>query len=229
MTEKTYALIGASRGIGGAVATHLVGRGARVVGASRSEAAAGEWVRADVLTDEGIDAIADAVGEGPLDGLLYLGGTWENGAFTEAYDFAKSPRAETRSVIAINLTAPILLCQTLAPALARSANPRVVLMGALSGLPNRATPEVANTASKFGLQGAAQALTLSLRDHGIGISVINPGNVATPEVEDDIAEGRFGEQIPIAMADLLATIDYILGIGVFTLPSEITLNQTRPE
>ena len=229
MTEKTYALVGGSRGIGGAVATHLLGRGARVISASRNAAVAGEWVRADVSTDEGIDAIATVVGAGPLDGLLYLGGTWENGAFTEAYDFAKSPRVETRSVIAVNLVAPILLCQTLASALARASNPRVVLMGALSGLPNRASPEVANTASKFGLQGAAQALALSLRGQGIGISIINPGNVATPEVEDDIAEGRFGEQVPIAMADLLATIDYILGIGASALPSEITLDQTRPE
>ncbi|WP_306118418.1 MULTISPECIES: hypothetical protein [unclassified Roseitalea] len=102
-------------------------------------------------------------------------------------------------------------------------------MGALSGLPNRASPEVANTASKFGLQRAAQALTLSQRNQCIGIRVISPGNVVTPEVEDDIAEGRFGEQVPIAMADLLATIDYILGIGASALPAEITLEQSRPE
>ena len=96
-------------------------------------------------------------------------------------------------MIELNLVAPILLAQGLAPALAKTRNPRIVLMGANVGLPNLASREVANTAAKFGLQGAAEALNLSLREYGIGVSVVNPGNVATPEVLDDIAEGRFGD------------------------------------
>jgi NAD(P)-dependent dehydrogenase (short-subunit alcohol dehydrogenase family) len=228
MTSKTYVLAGASRGIGGAAAEHLADQGHRVLAVSRSEAVAGEWVRADLATDEGIDAVATAVGDDPLDGLLYLGGTWEEGAFTDAYDFARSPRAETRNVIAVNLVAPILLAQALAPNLARAEVPRIVLIGALSGLSGRASLEVANTAAKFGLQGAARALTLSLRDRGIGVSVINPGNVATPEVEDDIRDGRFGEQVPIAMADMLATLDYLLATGPSALPAEVTLEQMQP-
>lgn len=229
MTQKTYVLVGASRGIGGEVAKHLTGVGARVLAVSRSEPMVGEWVHADVATDEGIGAVATAVGDAALDGLLYLGGTREEGAFTDAYDFARSPRQETRAVVAINLVAPILLTQALAPALARVKTPRVILMGALSGLPGRASAEVANTAAKFGLQGAAQAMTLSLRAQRIGVSVINPGNVATPEVEDDIREGRFGDQVPIAMTDLLATVDYLLAIGPSALPAEVTLDQMRPE
>lgn len=228
MTPRTYVLVGASRGIGGEAAKHLVDQGHRVLAVSRSEAVASEWVRADLATDEGIDAVAAALGDDPLDGLLYLGGTWEEGAFTEDYDFARSPRAETRAVIAVNLVAPILLAQVLAPNLARAETPRIVLMGALSGLAGRASPEVANTAAKFGLQGAAHALTLSLREQGIGVSVINPGNVATPEVEDDIREGRFGDQVPIAMADMLATVDYLLAAGPSALPAEVTLEQMRP-
>jgi NAD(P)-dependent dehydrogenase (short-subunit alcohol dehydrogenase family) len=228
MNPKTYVLVGASRGIGGAAANYLADRGHRVLAVSRGAAVAGEWVRADIATDDGIDAVVAALSNEPLDGFLYLGGTWEEGAFTDAYDFARSSRTETRTVIAVNLVAPILLAQALVPNLARSQNPRIILMGALSGLAGRASREVANTAAKFGLQGAAHALALSLRDRGIGVSVINPGNVATPEVEDDIREGRFGKQVPIAMADMLATLDYLLAVGPYALPAEVTLEQMRP-
>ena len=77
-------------------------------------------------------------------------------------------------VVAVNLTAPILLAQGLTPNLAQADNARIILIGSTSGLPNSATVEVANTASKFGLLGAAVALNLSLRSYGIATTVINP-------------------------------------------------------
>lgn len=220
-------VVGASRGIGAAGASHLVGAGHEVIAVSRSPSAHGRWVQADVATDSGLDQVVAGVGPGPLDALLYLGGTWERGAFTADYDFAASPRDETRAVLAVNLTAPILLAQALANRLAAAPNPRIILIGALSGRANAATVEVANTAAKFGLSGAAQALTIALRPQGIGVTVINPGYVATPEVEADIADGRFGDQAPIPMADLMATIDFVLAQSALAVPVTIDLAQKR--
>lgn len=219
-------IVGASSGIGTAAARHFAWQGHRLWAASRRPAAAGDWIAADVATDGGIDAIRDGIGRERLDALLYLGGTWEKGAFTAAYDFGASGRDEARNVIAVNLTAPILLAQALAPALARSDNPRIVLIGALSGREGGASPEVANTASKFGLRGAAAALRLSLPH--VGVTVVNPGNVATAEVEADILEGRFDAQEPIPMDDLLATLDYILAMSSATTVAEVDLAQRRP-
>lgn len=225
----TYVIVGASRGLGAAVAEWLAPRVDRLFTASRSPASHGLWIEADVATDAGLDAIRDAVGEQPLAGLLFLGGTWESGAFTADYDFARSPRSETRNVIAVNLTAPILLAQSLAGNLAQAPNPRVVFIGALSGLDNAATVEVANTASKFGLRGAAQALALALRPQGIGVTVVNPGNLATPEVLEDIAGGAFGAQVPIPLEDLIRTLDYLLSLSADAVPQDINLMQKRPE
>ncbi|MEM6452367.1 MAG: hypothetical protein AAF703_18895 [Cyanobacteria bacterium P01_D01_bin.105] len=103
------------------------------------------------------------------------------------------------------------------------------LNGALSGLPNAVTPEVANTATKFGLQGIDQSLNLSLRAYGVGVTVVNPGNVATPEVMEDIAEGRFGSQVPTPIEDVLHTYEYILRLSARTVPVEINLAQKRPD
>ena len=225
---STYLLIGASRGIGGATAQHLVSKGSEVLGVSRSPATAGTWIEADIGTDRGIARVVEAVGDRTLDGLLFLGGTWEQGAFTEAYDFVSSSASEVRSLISVNLIAPILLARSLAQNLAKSKNPRIILNGALSGLPNAATPEVANTAAKFGMQGVVQSLNLSLRAYGVGTTVVNPGNVATPEVLEDISEGRFGSQVPIPIEDVLRTYDYILQLSASTVPTEINLAQKQP-
>jgi len=228
MSHRTYLVAGASRGIGAAVAQWLVDDGACVYAISRSPAVAGRWIQANLATDEGTAAVLEAVGNTPLDGLLFMGGTWEEGAFNDAYDFALSPVAETRGVIAVNLIAPILLAQGLAPNLRQSDDPRIILMGALSGLDNAATPEVANTASKFGLRGAAQALAQVFARDRLGVTVINPGNVETPEVLEDIATGAFAAQKAIPVSDVLATVAYVLQLSRHSTPREINLAQRHP-
>lgn len=226
-SERKIAVIGASRGIGAAVAQHFAQKGDYVVSVSRSQAIVGEWIQADISTSEGIELVADKIGESVLDALLFMGGVWEDGAFTEQYDFVKSSDRETRFVIAVNTIAPIELTRQLAKNLAKSANPRAIFIGALSGLDNAATAEVANTASKFGLRGAAQALKLALRDYKIGITVINPGNVATEEVVTDIEEGRFSQQVPIPLADLISAIDWVLALSNTVDVGDINMQQKR--
>jgi len=43
--------------------------------------------------------IKATLGMPPIDALLFMGGVWENNAFTDAYDFLKSSDQETRFVI----------------------------------------------------------------------------------------------------------------------------------
>jgi 3-oxoacyl-[acyl-carrier protein] reductase len=224
---RKIAVVGASRGIGAAVAQHFAQKGDRVVSVSRSQAVAGEWIQADISTSEGIKSIADKLGESALDALLFMGGVWEDGAFTDQYDFMKSSDRETRFVIAVNTIAPIELTRQLAKNLVKSDNPRAIFIGALSGLDNSATVEVANTASKFGLRGAAQALKLALRDYKIGVTVINPGNVATEEVMTDIEEGRSPQQVPIPLTDLISAIEWILELSNTVDVGDINMQQKR--
>jgi NAD(P)-dependent dehydrogenase (short-subunit alcohol dehydrogenase family) len=221
---KRYLIIGASRGIGAAVAKHLAAQGHEIISASRSPGP-GEWIQADVSESKGIETVASAVGGRALDGLLFLGGVWESGAFTSEYKFVRSSEEETRFILSVNLIAPIELSKRLHANLQRSENPRAIFIGALSGLENSATPEVANTASKFGLRGAIQALRLSLAHTGIGFTVINPGNLETEEVLNDIKEGRFPEQFPIPLKDLCGLIDWILALSRHTEVGEVSLIQ----
>jgi 3-oxoacyl-[acyl-carrier protein] reductase len=224
-SKKRYLVIGASRGIGAAVAGHLDQQGHDILSVSRTPSLIGEWIQADVSTAAGIATVVSCVKDRSIDGLLYLGGVWERGAFTSEYDFTQSPDEETRFVINVNLIAPIEITKRLHPNLTKSQNPRAVFIGALSGLDNAASPEVANTASKAGLRGATQALRLSLAKTGIGFTVINPGNVETAEVLADIKEGRFPDQSPIPLRDLCSLIDWILSLSRHTDVGEVSLLQ----
>ena len=96
-------VVGASRGVGAAVAEHLVSRTNRLITVSRSASNFGEWVKADISTKQGIEIVSNAVGDRVLDGLLYMGGTWEDKAFTQDYSFEKCSDEDIENVLMVNL------------------------------------------------------------------------------------------------------------------------------
>ncbi|MBH8554372.1 SDR family oxidoreductase [Nostocaceae cyanobacterium CENA357] len=223
--KKRLVVIGASRGIGAAVAKHFSSRGHEIFSVSRSTPAAGTWIKADVSNPNGIAAVKEGIGTESVDALLFMGGVWEGGAFTDDYDFLKSSDQETRFVISVNMIAPIEITRKLSENLVKGKNPRAIYIGSVSGLDNCASAEVANTASKFGLRGAVQSLRLAFRDKKIGFTVINPGNVATDEVMLDIKEGRFPPQTPIPLSDIISSIEWILSLSSDVDVQDLNLHQ----
>ncbi len=221
MSFKTILVAGASRGIGLAVAEHLIDQCDRLLAVSRTVAPVGEWVQADLSDLAGIETVVNAIGDDALDALLYMGGTWETHAFTPQYCFATCSDEDVIRVIVVNLVAPIRLVKGLLPALRRSNNPKIIFMGAISGRDNFPGREVANSASKFGLRGVVHSLREELRSQQIGVTVINPGNVGTPEVLADLAAANLtsGEAIPLS--DLLSIVDCILSLSRATCIKEI--------
>lgn len=221
--SQTYLVAGASRGIGLAVAEYLSTKGHRVFTVSRSPSPIGVWIKADLSSRSGIETVRHGVEDHALDALLYMGGTWESNAFTREYRFADCSDEDIERVLNVNLLAPIRLTQALLPALLRSSNPKIIFMGSLSGRDNYPFREVANSASKFGLRGAVHALREELRPDRVGVTVINPGNVGTEEVIEDLKQGTMAGARPIPMADLLAVIDCVLSLSRDTCIKEIDL------
>ncbi len=218
-----YIVIGASSGIGLAVSQHLSNTATQLYCVARTTCPQGEWIPADITTRRGIDAIKDAVGAVSIDGLLFMAGCWEKHAFTSQYEFLKSSEEEIRSVIDTNLLAPILVTQALSKNLMLAKNSSVIYMGSDSGLDYSAPGEVAYCASKFGLRGAVQSLNQALNTQGVSFTVINAGDVETPEVKNDIANGRLPDNRPIPLSDVLSSIDYVLSLSTETVPDEINL------
>lgn len=228
MSQQNYradkvVVVGASRGIGYAVAQHIMPYTRELITVSRSPSTVGRWVEADISTKAGIKQVTHAVGNSPLDAFLYLGGTWEERAFTDQYSFENCSDEDIENVITVNLLAPICLVKSLLPALRQAANPKILFMGALSGLDNFPAREVANSASKFGLRGVVHALREELRPERIAVTIINPGNIATLEVIEDLKQAGSPQTNAIPLSDLLNVIDCVLSLSRSTCIKEIQI------
>ena len=221
LSAKTVVIMGASSGIGKAVAEYLSNKVKELITLSRSPSAHGRWIRTDVTRVEDIRKLKEELKDTTIDALLYLGGTWERHAFTPRYDFEALPDKENKHVLEVNLLGPIRMIQALLPNLRRSGAPKIILMGALvKGYP---LEEVANTASKFGLEGIVQAIrnTNKLKEDKIGITVIHPGNVATPEVLGDLKNAGKPSNHAIPLHDMCMMIHCILSLSNLTNINEV--------
>lgn len=223
--KKNILVIGASRGIGFELAKHLKEKGHNVFGVSRTRSCECEWIEGDVSDENGIENLIHKVGDLRIDVLIYSAGVWEEKGFISDFEFRETKDFETRRIMSINAVAPIEITKRLAKNLSLSNNPRAIYLGALSGVDQLASQQVAYSASKFALRGAIQGLRVALKREGIGFTVINPGNVATDEVLSDIEQGRTKKQVLISMSDMVSTIDWLMSLSSTVEVGDVNLIQ----
>jgi short-subunit dehydrogenase len=219
-------ITGASRGLGDAFSRGLGQPGDTLWLVSRNPCASLQlqdgvtrhWIEADLASPGVHQQIANSLGA-DLDVVIHNAGIWETGAFSSDYRFENVSEAETRNVLEVNLIAPILLTQALLPKLRTSSNPKIVLIGSINGLENTAMPEVAYSASKFGLRGVAHALREHLRHERIAVTVVNPGSIAW--------EAASSREDLIPPADIVRLVRAVLETSGRTLVKEIDLPAMR--
>ena len=62
-----------------------------------------------------------------------------------------------------------------------------------------------------------------LRSERIAVTIINPGNIATPEVLEDLRQAGQPETNAIPLSDLLSVIDLVLSLSRSTCIKEIQM------
>jgi short-subunit dehydrogenase len=182
----TVVVTGASRGIGRAVATAAVDRGARVGLVARSGAelkalqdrlggpAVASVAVADLADPEQVAQAFSALDDdlGGVDVLVNNAGIGSWGPFVDRSD------GEIDRVLGLNLVAAMRMTRLALPGMIERRRGHIVNVGSVAGRIG-APFEAVYSASKFGLSGFTEALSIELRPFGIGVSIVNPGPVAT--------------------------------------------------
>ncbi len=173
-------IVGASSGIGAALARELLARGARVAVSARNAAALASVQGAlaltlDVRDQAALAAAADRlrVEFGQLDLVVYCAGTYAPQRATH-FDLASALAHDE-----INYRGALRWLDVVLPLLLAQGRGHLSLVSSVAGW--RGLPQaLAYGPTKAALINLAQTLYLDLRPLGIGVSVVNPGFVDTP-------------------------------------------------
>jgi len=177
---KRYWLVGASEGLGLALAHRLAKAGARVILSARSADRLAEAVAtigpaaSSVVCDVGDRAsVAAAAAEvGEVDGVVFLAGVYWP---MRAQDW-DAEAVET--MIDINLSGCARVMGAVVPGMVARGRGHVVITGSLSGF--RGLPgAIGYGASKAGCMSLAESMQCDLRGTGIRVQLANPGFIRT--------------------------------------------------
>jgi len=177
---KRYWLVGASEGLGLALARQISTAGAEVIlsarGADGLEKAVAQMpgkaraVTVDVADFASVRAAAAEVGD--VDGVVFLAGVyWPMTA--QDWDGDK-----VAAMCDVNFTGCARVIGAVLPAMVACGTGHLVLTGSLSafrGLPG----SIGYTASKAGVMSLAECLYADLRGSGVEVQIANPGFIRT--------------------------------------------------
>ncbi|MFN7595284.1 MAG: SDR family NAD(P)-dependent oxidoreductase [Cereibacter sp.] len=177
---KRYWLVGASEGLGRALAERLSAAGAEVILSARSADRLAEvaatlagpsmTLPVDVADTASVRRAADAAGQ--IDGVVFLAGLY----WPMAAQGWNADQVET--MCDVNFTGCARVIGAALPAMVARGTGHVVITGSLSGF--RGLPgAIGYGASKAGVMALAESMQADLRGSGIVVQVANPGFIRT--------------------------------------------------
>ncbi|WP_280440507.1 3-oxoacyl-ACP reductase FabG [Nocardia brasiliensis] len=207
---------GANRGIGAAIATHLVKEGHTVWGTHRGAAVPDgvRGVECDVTDGDSVDRAFSLIEaeDGPIEGLV------ANAGITDDTLLPRMDEERFTRVIDTNLTGVYRLVKRSSRNMLKARAGRIVIIGSASGLAGM-PGQVNYTAAKAGVIGIARSVARELGSRSITANVVAPGFIETDMsqpvsqevVEKSIAAtplGRWGKSEEVA-----ATVAFLLSPG----------------
>lgn len=177
---KRYWLVGASEGLGLALAQQMSRAGAEVILSARNEASLtaaaatlpgkSEVVPVDVASSASVRAAAARIGA--VDGVVFLAGVYWP---TRAQDWDADA---VEAMCDVNFTGCARVIGAVLPAMVARGYGHVVITGSLSGF--RGLPgAIGYAASKAGTMSLAESIYADLRGSGITVQLANPGFIRT--------------------------------------------------
>jgi NAD(P)-dependent dehydrogenase (short-subunit alcohol dehydrogenase family) len=209
---QQYLITGASRGIGRAIAGKLAGKGRKLLlhGRDRSaleetaelvmlQGASARVVVADLAIESGVEAVIESVEEGPLHGLI------NNAGIAVVKPVAEITPAEWQQTLAINVTAPFVLCSRLLPLMPSGGTiVNILSIAAKVGFPGWSS----YCMSKFAIEGFSQSIREELRPLGVRVVNIYPAATLTEMWEN--VSGEWSEERMLDPDEVAGAVVYAL-------------------
>ncbi len=231
LKNKVAYITGGTKGIGYGVAYSLLAAGMRVAISGRSLETAKK--AASALGNDNVFAIASNVAnlKDEQDAIAKIIAKWgqvdvvlANAGVGHFAPIDQLSEADWNAMIDVNLTGAFNTLKASLEAL-KTSKGYYITLASLAGT-NFFAQGAGYNASKFGLVGFTQAVMLDLRPHGVKVSTIMPGSVAT----------YFNDHIPndadawkIQPEDIGKLVLDLLTMHPRTLPSKIEVRPTRPD
>ena len=184
MTARTWLITGANSGFGRHLSEQLLSRGDRVVGTFRAEGSVDDlksgWpslftaARLDVTDPAEITRVVDGAWDalGRIDVLVSNAGYGLMGAAEELSD------EQLTHQIATNLTGSIRVIRAALPHLRRQGGGRILQLSSVGGQVAFPGGSLYH-ATKWGIEGFADALAGEVAPFGIGVTIVEPGGART--------------------------------------------------
>ncbi len=188
---KVILVTGASSGIGLACANALQAKGHTVYGSARDikrlQSVSFNPIQLDVTDDASAKAAVASIieKEGKIDVLVNNAG---NGITGPAYAM---PVESAKKQFEVNFFGLVRMCSAVLPYMIEAKQGLVVNMSSLAGLFGLPYQSL-YSASKYAVEGYSQSLRMELRNTGVKISLINPG-----DFKSDFTQNR--EKVPFSL------------------------------
>ncbi|MDG1934929.1 MAG: SDR family NAD(P)-dependent oxidoreductase [Paracoccaceae bacterium] len=180
LVGKRYWLVGASEGLGAALARKLSGQGVELVLSGRNAQTLKDLVETlpnpalalpcDVSSQDSVD---DAVAKlGDIDGIVYLAGLYWP---INTKDWLTT---EATAMADVNFTGAVRILGAIVPQFVDCDQGHIVITGSLGGF--RGMPgAIGYSAAKAGLMTLAECMQIDLKDTGLTVQMVNPGYIRT--------------------------------------------------
>ncbi|MDA7965382.1 SDR family NAD(P)-dependent oxidoreductase [Ruegeria sp.] len=232
---KTYWIIGASEGLGRALARSLAHRGAHLILSARNAdrlseiCAALPNARPVPLDVTDLDSVSRTAAEiGVVDGLVYNAG---------AYEPMRTADWNTKAALAmndVNFSGALRVLGETVPDLVRAGRGDITLIGSLAGY-HGLPAAIGYGASKAALISLAETMRHDLAGTGVTVRIVNPGFIKTRLTEKNsfkmpmlmtseeaaervvkaMSRRRFRTDFPVPFSWLVRVIDYLPDVLIY--------------
>ena len=231
ISQKNAIVTGASRGLGAALASALVAKGAKVYGLARNAQAlkalqekmgrmfipvelditdpkaVASWVEDTFSDQHAPDILINNAGAGYLSNIDALS------------------LEQWHQMINTNLNGTFYMTSKVVPLMKENqATCHIINVGSVLGKTTK-SESAAYSATKYGLQGFSEALFKELRSHKIKVTCVNPGSIDTWFFEDSGVEPH---QNMLQPNDIAALVIHILETSDNLLVDEMSLRPLIP-